>query len=419
MVSGIFDNRLILIIALLLCSVGIAEAQTIHGIRYEGLKRTKPSYLNQFLESAVGADYDEVIAEQDAQLFQNLEIFSRVTQRLTDEDGSNILVFDFKEVFTLIPIVNLGYDGERLWALAGASDVNVAGRGHKTSGFIQYDERVSIKVLSRWNRIRQSLWGVEGEFVKWSTNEPLYFGENTVFYEYDNLSYGLSGIRNYDNRSYIQVGANYFTEDYRAEETELNVPKTLSTRKTQLKFTWMHNRINYEYFLLEGWQNDFKAQTIFSHDGDPRFDIFLNETKYFKRFGRLNLAARFKLGLSTNNESPFAPFVLDSYLNIRGVGNRVDRGTGAGVLNIEARTTLFHRERMAAQFVLFSDLGTWRSPGADLETAFQQQAMVGYSGLGFRLIQPKIYQAILRLDIGTDLMNPGDFGFVFGLGQYF
>jgi hypothetical protein len=51
-----------------------------------------------------------------------------------------------------------------------------------------------------------------------------------------------------------------------------------------------------------------------------------------------------RLGLSTNNESPFAPFSLDNNINLRGVGNAVDRGTGSIVFNTEYRYTLVDKK---------------------------------------------------------------------------
>ena len=82
------------------------------------------------------------------------------------------------------------------------------------------------------------------------------------------------------------------------------------------------------------------------------------------RFGHKgNLAMRLRLAISTNNETPFAPFVVDSHVNLRGVGNRIDRGTAQVVFNAEYRHTVYNLNRWAGQLVAFSDIGTWRNPG--------------------------------------------------------
>ena len=60
----------------------------------------------------------------------------------------------------------------------------------------------------------------------------------------------------------------------------------------------------------------------------PDFVIGFNDFSYFARVGeRGNWANRLRLGLSSNMDTPFAPFAVDNNLNIRGVGNTIDRGT--------------------------------------------------------------------------------------------
>tara|TARA_R100001369_G_scaffold81584_1_gene112633 strand:+ start:965 stop:1162 length:198 start_codon:yes stop_codon:yes gene_type:complete len=45
------------------------------------------------------------------------------------------------------------------------------------------------------------------------------------------------------------------------------------------------------------------------------------------------------LGYATNDTKPFAPFVLDNQLDIRGLGNVVDKGAASVVLNTDIRYT--------------------------------------------------------------------------------
>jgi hypothetical protein len=47
-------------------------------------------------------------------------------------------------------------------------------------------------------------------------------------------------------------------------------------------------------------------------------------------------------GFGINSKSPFAPFAVDNNINLRGVGNIIDRGTGTVVLK-EYRHTLFEK----------------------------------------------------------------------------
>ena len=129
--------------------------------------------------------------------------------------------------------------------------------------------------------------------------------------------------------------------------------------------------------------------------------------------------ARFRFGISTNTNTPFAPFVLDSQVNIRGSGNRIDRGTAAFILNLEYRQTVFDLANFAGQIVAFSDAGTWRNPGGSFKDLLDRDNFRHFVGGGVRLIYKRAFNAIFRLDYGIDLFDFQQRGFVVGLGQYF
>ena len=152
----------------------------------------------------------------------------------------------------------------------------------------------------------------------------------------------------------------------------------------------------------------------------PTFTIGWNDFQYFKRSGEKgNWASRLRVGLSTNNDTPFAPFAVDNNINIRGVGNVIDRGTGALVLNTEYRQTLYEKGWFALQGNAFVDLGSWRNPGGDFGDFVETQNVLVYPGLGLRFIHKKIFNAIFRIDYGYGVSDNATRGFVFGIGQYF
>ncbi|WP_320241133.1 hypothetical protein [Tenacibaculum sp. 1B UA] len=150
------------------------------------------------------------------------------------------------------------------------------------------------------------------------------------------------------------------------------------------------------------------------------FLIFLNDFFYFKRLGKKgNWANRLRVGLSSNDDTPFAPFALDNNLNLRGVGILVDRGTGSIVCNTEYRHTLYEKKWFVIQSNVFVDAGTWRNPGGSFDDFINSDNMKVYSGIGLRFINKKIFNAIFRIDYGHGLTKNASKGFVFGIGQYF
>ena len=169
---------------------------------------------------------------------------------------------------------------------------------------------------------------------------------------------------------------------------------------------------------MDGIYNQLNIEFIHSLDEVRNFVTIFNDLRFFKQIGkRFNWANRLRTGIATNDDSPFAPFVLDSYLNIRGVGNRVDRGTGSVVINTELRYTLFDKRLLAAQGVGFFDFGSWRKPGGSFNDFAKSENMRAFSGLGFRLIYKRAFDTMLRIDYGYDYNKNA--GLVIGIGQYF
>ena len=133
-----------------------------------------------------------------------------------------------------------------------------------------------------------------------------------------------------------------------------------------------------------------------------------------------NWASRLRVAAALGNEdSPFAPFTLDNQLNIRGVGNTVDRGTAALVLNTEYRHTFYERGWFVLQGNAFVDVGSWRNPGQNFSQLFDGSSTRLYPGIGFRLIHKRIFNAVFRLDYGFGIGSDATRGIVFGIGQYF
>jgi len=400
----------------------LVYGQRISNIRFEGLQKTKTSYLEQFIVTEVGAELDSVQLKSDAQQLTNLEVLSNATFKVVPESIENVeVVFECTELFTLLPIFNFGSIEDNFWFQIGGTDVNLFGRGNKVMAYYQLYDRSSFATHLSFDRIKNSPWGVNLNVIKWGTLEPLFFKEGAVEYEYDNYTFGSDVIYHVNFFDKVLIGGAYFTENYQAASTLVNgAPQQAQTRKMLAKAILTRWKVNSHFFYLSGYSNDLVLETVQSLDGDDPFYIWFNDFKLFRRVGdRGNFASRLRVGLSSNAENPFAPFVLDSYLNIRGIGNRVDRGTGTIVLNTEYRQAIIDREILALQAVIFADIGTWRNPGGTLEDFTKSPSQVYFAGGGLRLINKKIYNAIGRIDYGFDLKDPRNNGFVLGIGQYF
>lgn len=414
-----------LFLTLSLFSFGQSDGLLVHSIQFEGLKKTKTSYLFHFLQTQEGATFNPVLLRRDEQQLKNLSNLTQVTCRQdTCAEGVN-LVFEVQEAYTIFPIVNFGRIKGNFWTKVGFAETNLLGKGIQTSAFYQnIDGRHNFNVFFKLPYISGSKWGNFVSITKYASIEPLYFPQQPVNYNYDNLSLniGTSYEINFFNR--MEIGGTYFIEQYEKTEKESAPatpgPQFMEIPKLMGKIAFLHQKTNYHYFYLWGIENCLRLETVRNIPDEDWFHIITNDFKYFKRVGNTgNWGIRFRMGLSTNNESPFAPFVVSSHVNIRGVGNRINRGTGSLVLNMEYRQTIFDKKNFAGQVVGFTDIGSWRKPGGTIQEALSRDSFLYFAGGGIRFIYKRAFDAILRVDYGIDIGDANVNGWVIGLGQYF
>ena len=108
-----------------------------------------------------------------------------------------------------------------------------------------------------------------------------------------------------------------------------------------IKLIYEYNALDYYYEYISGFRNIFNFQYVMSK-GNTLPDFPFGGMIFCISIGsKGNWANRIRVGFASNEESPFAPFSVDNNLNIRGVGNVIDRGTGVVVINTEYRHQLY------------------------------------------------------------------------------
>lgn len=155
-----------------------------------------------------------------------------------------------------------------------------------------------------------------------TTQEPVFFNNTTADYKYRNKSIEILGLYEIDFKNRIEFGVNFFTEtySYKFGATSLDIPQELNVDKFLYKGVYEYNNLDYYYQYVSGFKSVFNFQYVLSRDDRlPEFLIGWNDFFYFKRVGEKgNWANRLRIGFSSNNDSPFAPFSVDNNLNIRG-----------------------------------------------------------------------------------------------------
>lgn len=402
-----------------------AQNNTVVEIQIAGLKNTKEVFIRKLINLKEGSVLDSLEIEKDVTRLKRLPSISnaRYAVNIVQSNGYKVLL-EIEENFTLIPFANLFSSSNDDFAFrVGLQEFNLLGRNITLGGFYQYDVFNSYGLNLQAPQLFSNKIGLAINYNNLTTEEPVFIDEETSTYKYNNHGVEILGLYeiNFNNR--LAFGFSVFNEDYQylSGATKEGVPQKLRVDKHLFKFLYNYDNIKYQYQYLSGFKSALNLQYVGSSNKNlPTFLIGFNDFNYYKRVGdRGNWASRLRLGLSSNPKTPFAPFTLDNNLNIRGVGNNIDRGTGSVVINTEYRHTIIDKNWFVLQSNIFVDAGSWRNPGGEYNDFISSKNIRVYPGAGFRFIHKKIFNAIFRIDYGYGITDNGSSGIVFGIGQYF
>lgn len=405
-----------------------AQHGLVTDVKIQGNKKLKSNFVLKLIELKPGMALDSVLMEKDMTRLKRLPSVSHAYyQVFSSNESEHNVYYNIEENFTLIPFLNIYTSTNDDFAFrVGLQEFNLMGRNITLGGFYQYDIFNSYGILLRAPYLFSNKLGIAFDYKDLTTQEPVFLDTNLgedARYSYNNKGWELLGLYELNFKNRIELGYSLFTEDYNyiSGATDPNVPQELTVDKHLIKFIYNYDNIRYDYQYLEGFRSVLNFQYVGSNDSQlPEFLIGFNDFSYFHRIGEKgNWATRLRLGLASNLDTPFAPFTVDNNLNIRGVGNTIDRGTGAIVLNTEYRHTLVDKDWFVLQGNVFLDGGSWRNPGGPLSDFGEQQNIRIFPGLGLRFMHKRIFNAIFRIDYGYGVTNGDSRGLVFGIGQYF
>ena len=419
-------NHFLVLLCCLMAGLTMGQGRIVSEVKLQGNKRTKASFLYKIIQLKAGEPLDSAVIDEDIYRLKRLPSVSHAYVQIhpTGVEGSVKVVYGIEENFTLIPFASVYTTNREEFAYRiGLQEFNLAGYNITVGGFYQRDIFDSYGAHVRAPNIFGRRWGLAFSYQDLTTEEPVFLQDGTADYRYNNESVELLGLYQLNFKNRFEFGLNLFTEDYQylSGATAPEVPQDLTVNKHLIKLLYNYDGIQYYYHYLWGFKSSLNVQYVNSKDERlPAFWIGFNDFVYYERVGkRGNWANRMRLGISSNLDTPFAPFAVDNNLNIRGVGNAIDRGTAAIVINTEYRHTLIDKDWFVLQSNLFVDGGSWRNPGGDLGDFGDSENLRVYSGVGLRFIHKRIFNAIFRIDYGYGLTPDSTQGFVFGIGQYF
>lgn len=418
-------KKTILFILLITFGTGFAQSAIIADLKIQGNNKLKTSFIKSLASVKAGSVLDSTIIEQDIKRLKRLpSVAHAFYQVFPAEQGTYNVFYGIEENFTLIPSLSIYTTNNDEFAYRlGLAEYNTLGRNIIIGGFYQKDIFSSYALNFKAPYLFSKRFGLAFNLQNLTTLEPVFFNNGSANYRYNNKSVEVAGLYEFNFSNSLQLGASTFVEDYQYQdgETNPNVPLELNIPKWLLKGIYEFNNLDYFYQYISGFRSQFNFQYVTSkRKGVEDFFIGWNDFFFFKRLGEKgNWANRVRLGLASNNDTPFAPFSVDNNVNIRGVGNTIDRGTGVIVVNTEYRHTLFDKDWFVLQGNAFIDAGSWRNPGGKLSDFSRSKNMKLYPGIGLRFFHKKIYNAVFRIDYGYGISKDATQGLVFGIGQYF
>ena len=420
-----YIKKIMAISVLLVMSVSYGQDYVVADLKIQGNKKTKSSFIKKMSSTKSGAALDSLVIEEDIKRLKHLpSIAHAYYQVFHSSDNQYNVFYNIEENFTIIPSLNIytTNDDEFAYRL-GLYEFNLLGQNIAFGGFYQKDIYSSYAINFRAPNLFGKKFGLALNHQDLTTQEPVFFDDTTANYRYNNESLEILGLYEINFSNKIEFGINYFTENYKYKSgaTSPDVPQELTVHKLLYKGIYEYNNLDYYYQYVSGFRSMLNFQYVTSRDEMlPEFIIGWNDFYYFNRINKKgNLASRLRIGFATNDNTPFAPFSVDNNVNIRGVGNTIDRGTASLVLNTEYRHTLYEKNWFVLQGNAFIDTGTWRNPGGNLSDFTDSDNIKVYPGIGFRFIHKKIYNAIFRIDYGIGITKDAISGLVFGIGQYF
>lgn len=423
-------NPLLLLLLILMISLNIvAQDYYVSEIHFSGTHKIKTDFLFKNIELKTGDTLSINQLERDLLSLTSLPPVSKSTFKIDTLTDSNVSVnYIILDAITFIPGITVGNRGDNLWIGAGVSSLNLFKNGQQASvNYVRVDQQHNVELFYKILYIGKSKWSLGTTIYRHGSLEPLFFKEGTFEYNYTIKTLGVFPAYRFTPRHSLELPISIFQETYSLQNNDnlgppIGIPSLDTKHKSLIELNYQSNKVKYDYFLLHGIYNRISVQWVKTFGEAGNFYSLTNITKKFIQIGKgTNIALRLKLSLASNGDSPFAPFVLDNDANIRGVGSRVQRGTGEVLSNLELRQTLFAAGNFASQILAFTDIGSWRAPGGTFSDFVDSDIIALHTGAGLRFIYTRGHNYILRIDYGFDAINgaKNSNGFVLGIGQYF
>lgn len=407
----------------------LSQNSSISEIEIEGNKRTRTQFLKRLAFVKTGSRLDSLRLKDDVRRFSLLPSVASASFEVHKSGPDNYkVIYHIVENFAIIPGLNVSQDvNDDIAFRTSLFDFNFLAQNQIIGGFYSRNVFDSYGLFWEAPNLFTRKLGIGFNYQNNVLQEPIFFDDGRdVDYKFNSSAFEFRFFYEHNFKNRFELGLNFASIQYNLLNGVVpeNFPESLELNRILVVGEYQYNNLSVEYQYVSGFRSLLSYEFTVDSNGDNdllrNFFVGRNDFEYFKRVGaKGNWANRLRLGFATNSSTPFAPFALDNQLNIRGVGNVVDRGSVSVVLNTEYRYTLYEKGWFAMQGNAFIDAGTWQNPGGDIGDLVKAENASLFSGLGLRFIHKRIFNAVFRIDYGFSLGDKSNSGLVFGIGQYF
>lgn len=424
-----FLRQSLAILSLFLFCAGL-HAATVETIRVAGAT-TDADVVLQLFDTRVGADFAPATWEADLQRLRNTELFYDVRGEVIGEgDVRNLTVFA-RNKFSLIPIFKYKQGGGTSLLNVGAYDVNLINRLLEVGA--QYENMGGAQGGVAWFRhpyffTRQNHFGAE-LFVH-TVKLPLLSlqGQEQAYFANEESRFNARLLREWAPGVRAGVGLSIYTNEFRtddssAERLQANVTflsrQALNSGRTvSLSPRAVLGRVDRNEFRVHGSEWTLQGEVANKAIGSE-FNFVRAEIRWLGAWlpnPEWNIAAQAQLGTKSGHEFQHK-FYLGGLDTVRGFLDGQFRGDHYWLLNAELRPTLWSSSLAVVQGNLFADAAkTWDEQNFSL-AGFEHPFLS--TGVGLRIILPRIYRAVVRLDVARTHTPVKQTGVAFGLQQFF
>ncbi len=414
----------------MLVLTSLSHAATVESIDVVGA-HTQADVIRQLLDTRVGAPFDPVVWNGDLQRLRNTELFYDVRGEVREDGETRRLTVHALNKFSLLPIFKYKQGGGTSLLTVGAYEVNLLDRLLEVGA--QYEDMDGNHggviwfrhpyLLSRDNHFGAELFAhtvnlpllsLNGQEQAYFDNRERRFNTRLLHTWAPNVRLGI-GLSLYSN--------DFFIDDSTAERAQRNAAflaehPLQSGRTVSLLPRAVFGHIDRNEFYVQGSEWTLQAELAHAAIGSE-FNFARAELRWLGAWlpaRDWNIAAQAQLGTKTGHEVQHK-FYLGGLDTLRGFLDGQFRGDHYWLVNAEVRPTLWNSPRAVLQGNLFVDVAkTWDDQSFSL-AGFEHPFVS--TGAGLRIILPRIYRAVLRLDVARTHTPVRQTGIAFGLQQFF